>query len=104
MYLNLTVKHIWNLIFFKGVDMYKGRNRFGVRQHCDKYNFSVAGNTFFSLGEITVCQEGFNTSVLMKEKCGECVKSHSTATILLNFFRYVVGLCLIIGSYFSILL
>lgn len=32
-YLNLPVKHIWNLLFLKGVDKYKGRNRFGVRQH-----------------------------------------------------------------------
>lgn len=37
----------------------------------------------------------------MKEKCDECVKSHAVATMILIFFFCVIGLCLIIGSYFS---
>lgn len=49
----------------------------------------MAGNIFLSLGNISICQEGFSTSVLMKEKCDEYVKSHGAATIILKFFCHV---------------
>lgn len=37
----------------------------------------------------------------MKGRCDECMKSHAAAAaiIILNFFCYVIGLCLIIGSF-----
>lgn len=106
-YLNLIVKFMLG-IYFSGKVLIFPRQEidllWGSISHCDNYNFSVAGNTFLRLRKITVSPEGFSTFVLMKEKCDECMKRHDAAIIILNFFCYVIGLCWIIGSYFSILL
>lgn len=107
MNLNLTVKFTLGIYFFGKVLVFPRQEIdlvWGSISHCDNYNFRVAGNTFLRLGKIAICPEGFSTFVLMKEKCDECMRRHDAAIIILNFFCYVIGLCLIIGSYFSILL
>lgn len=76
----------------------------GSISHCDNYNFGVAGNTFLSLGKITVCPEGFSASVLVEGKRDGCMKSQDAATIILHFFCCFIGLRWITGSSFPILL